>query len=322
MSIPYAYCVELGRMIDIIQARDAYFSNNEPRERFTFLCPDDKCREEFGPEIQGINYDKIPGIDRIVQRPHFRFKSHSIHSPSCTWAETIEARQEVERELNLEGRSLGKLKASELINVFMPRHDVEDVDVDSDDAGILAEISKIPLKKERMAARRKYIRSTINKSSRLHEVIHCFELMDKHELRTIMLRIGREQPQSYRNQFTASRFCTPTFERCKIYYGLANVRKWQGGYSVRFNRTSQQPDGADCTITTFIPIDQINRFRIGGTLKLAFDTAINKGTYKMLFYVYGQAVRLRDDTGGLSDKIDIHFETVHSIVVTLKENGE
>ena len=46
MRIGAAWCVELGRVVDGLQAKAAYFAQPEPRRRFTFLCSNERCRNE------------------------------------------------------------------------------------------------------------------------------------------------------------------------------------------------------------------------------------------------------------------------------------
>jgi hypothetical protein len=85
--IERAWCVECSSLMTIDEAREAYFaqpSTNGKPEKFSFLCPDDRCRDAFEPTISGVNYHKSAERgDVFVQQPHFRWIEAKAHAALC-----------------------------------------------------------------------------------------------------------------------------------------------------------------------------------------------------------------------------------------------
>lgn len=94
MNIEKAFCHELGRSIDISQARNEYFRQDIPRTRFTFSCSSPECQGDFDVIIVGVNYDKLVTDDENYVQAHFRSKDKGSHSEDCHWVIEEEARRE------------------------------------------------------------------------------------------------------------------------------------------------------------------------------------------------------------------------------------
>ncbi|MBU6956553.1 ATPase [Pseudomonas sp. CVAP len=82
--ITRAYCVELEKKLSIVAARREYLSLVPPRERFTFLCTTEECRE-LDAKITGVNYDVNP--QETTMSAHFRANPKDEHCPTCEWIE-------------------------------------------------------------------------------------------------------------------------------------------------------------------------------------------------------------------------------------------
>jgi len=111
MKIGKAYCRELGRSIDIVEAGIHYFAQSQPRNKFTFYCSSPECdRLPIKVEILGANYTRVP-IDsegnkapeladkgseneQAILDPYFRTKPGYDHSEDCVWM--IEKQAEIE----------------------------------------------------------------------------------------------------------------------------------------------------------------------------------------------------------------------------------
>jgi len=85
MKIFKAYCVELSRSINIVDARNAYFRQSAPRKRFVFLCSSPECQALGKVLISGVNYDKVAEDSPKFQAAHFRGIHKELHSPACKW---------------------------------------------------------------------------------------------------------------------------------------------------------------------------------------------------------------------------------------------
>jgi hypothetical protein len=86
MHILRAYCVEVGRIVDIYQARALFFGQEKPRRRLQFRCSDDACRTAAATKVTAVNYDKlVVEGDQIALKPHFRMNPQSLHIEACEW---------------------------------------------------------------------------------------------------------------------------------------------------------------------------------------------------------------------------------------------
>jgi hypothetical protein len=85
-SISRAFCVELQEELSIAAARREYFSQEEPRQRFEFLCSSEPCRKR-GAKITGVRYDVKPQDNPTFVSAHFRANPHYDHHPDCEWIE-------------------------------------------------------------------------------------------------------------------------------------------------------------------------------------------------------------------------------------------
>lgn len=83
-TITRAFCVELQEELSISAARREYFSQEEPRQRFEFLCSSEPCRR-LGAKITGVRYDVKPQDNPTFVSAHFRANPHSDHHPDCEW---------------------------------------------------------------------------------------------------------------------------------------------------------------------------------------------------------------------------------------------
>ena len=61
MSIQEAYCIELGRVVSIIEARQEFLSQDISRRysEYHFLCSTESCRAA-GVKITGACYKELP----------------------------------------------------------------------------------------------------------------------------------------------------------------------------------------------------------------------------------------------------------------------
>lgn len=84
--ITRAFCVELNKEVSIAAARREYLSLEPPRNRFTFLCTNEECRE-LKAKITGVNYYVNPQESTQIQAAHFRANPKDEHSSNCEWIE-------------------------------------------------------------------------------------------------------------------------------------------------------------------------------------------------------------------------------------------
>lgn len=108
MKIYKAFCVELSRSINIIDARNAYFEQSDPRKRFTFFCSSPECRTHGGVVVTGVNYDKVSEDSPKFQTAHFRSTKKELHSPNCKWVLEEDAKTNLQESFKSNNRSPNK----------------------------------------------------------------------------------------------------------------------------------------------------------------------------------------------------------------------
>ncbi|MGC9216503.1 hypothetical protein, partial [Acidithiobacillus sp.] len=207
MRIEKAFCVELDKIVDIEQAREAYFAQN-PQKRFTFLCSDEQCRAgnpDVGVRVSGVNYDKLPAVDEIFKTPHFR--QLDVHSPSCYWMEIQEAESLV-REHGDRGhhdliRSLTEKDISVITRFSVPKVN----DPSANTAGLGGEedevdrIRKIQSRDQRIAAYRALYSGGGSSSRSIETLVSCYETLKAENALDIGIHVANHGDYTFKNLF-------------------------------------------------------------------------------------------------------------------------
>ncbi|MCG7394252.1 hypothetical protein MHY87_15200 [Microvirga sp. ACRRW] len=312
MSIPKAYCEEVDAVVEITDAHYIWLERGGAGD-LHFRCPHDECRQNGNPRIFGVNYKRIMGIDPIHRRPHFRF-SKDPHWDGCPWVIFDQAVQEIDADESLP--RVNGLQRSELISVFDPTVDGDAADHDWTG---LEGVLRGTVAQERRQALVRFIRERLPETCNLEKVVRCFEAMSDEELRDTRLRLAGLS-LTYRSAFTFAMFCTPHHRYNRIYYGRANVRAFRNGYAIRFLARPKLADGTECRLSTFITYEALNAAKRWKLLSLALKAAADSKQTLHQCYVYGD-VRFRQVDGGDPNQIEIAPGSLHSVVVTLTENG-
>ena len=308
MSLPVAYCVQLNALVDIAEAMDFYFSQEPPRQDLRFLCPDSICRDELGSPIIAVNYKKVPGLDVFVQRPHFKIDGHYAHHADCPWSEIAMAIEQADARVS------GKPHGFKQFNPANSDGESGDWQI-PDDA--VKRIKKLPGKADRVNAYKEYFVQIQRSTSRLCNVVKIYKDMNANERKTTPFRIGTYPVKTYFNYFLPARYCSPVEFYPKIYHGTANVKKWKSGYSIRFKEKTKQPDGVWCSASVFLSSARLDAFTGRAFLLATLEAAAEIGGDAMECYVFGSAERSPEHHGCL----DIHLESLHSIVLMLIDQG-
>lgn len=309
MGLPYAYCIQSSRVVDISEARDLYFSQAPPRKDLKFLCPDDLCRAEFSPAITGVNYKKILGQDNFILKPHFRMDSRPAHHPDCPWFEIVEVMDLVDAQ------SSGQ---SELVQVFLPTGENGKPQDRHIPVEVISKIKKLPAKSDRINAYKKHLGQKQRTTSRLHEAVRCYKGMSIDDLKTTPFRIGDLPVKTFAKYFAHVRYCSPDSYYPRIYYGEGNVRRWKTGYSIRFAQKARQRDGADCTVTIFVANTLLEAFSGRDFLLATLEAAIDIGGNAAECFVFGYVTRNAER----EHCVDISLDSLHSMVLILSDHGD
>jgi len=194
--ITRAYCVQLGEVLSIAEARRAFFSLPEPRSRFKFFCSNETCRDlAIQVEITAVNYDKQPHDTYRIA--HFRENPKYAHAPDCEWMIDEDA-EEVDGKLpgETDGDAFlrrARRKLHDYIDVFDPTTEETTEEASS---GGTAGVSDVTEGSRGTGVGRGERVSRNHRTSSFERLVECYrhaklELSDE-EFKAMMLRIVGE----------------------------------------------------------------------------------------------------------------------------------
>lgn len=317
-TILEAYCVELGKVIDIEEAQDAFFEQSMPRKRFTFLCSDEACRSlPVKPEIVGVNYDK----DTCKIAPHFRRHKKHIHAPSCQWGQYNTTLEEL-----LSNKKVYRKKYCK--NIFFDFEKVDAIDV----------FDELYQARE-STEERQYMSSSHTVDDIKHDIIHkhrktrsldkvvdTFRRLTDSEKLLASLTLPNTRRLSYDKSFKCVSEIRHFFTWTHIYYGKARVYKYSKnfqGYKIFFTSAYcayNENINIDTTYDVFLSISDkdITNSRQHQQLKKDLDTYVKSKEY-CCCYVLANVTHLQNselffDGGQRIDSIEIE----HGLDIVLR----
>ncbi|SCA56742.1 conserved hypothetical protein [Candidatus Terasakiella magnetica] len=312
MAITSAFCVELDKEVDIYEAREEYFAQAEPREPFTFLCPDKNCRDTYSPHITGVNYRKMPGVDPIKNRPHFRANSDSPHSQDCPWVEYREAVEELEQENDGQPRNF---KEHDLVDIFKPQKEVANKDESKTDDYLewSTHIKTITNKRSRINAWKEALKNSPHKTTKLEEVVSCFLSMSEDDLHNYHLTIPGVGKRTYRQHFKPIRYSKPDGIK-RIFYGFASISLWENKrYYFNFKTKTKDSNFPNAKVSAFITVEQLEQFRGGKFLQTQLELCMEQEK-SVCCFVFGEAEEILNR----EKELNLSFDSLHSFALRTK----
>ncbi|MBU2788415.1 hypothetical protein HFQ13_09420 [Acidithiobacillus sp. VAN18-1] len=232
MRIDLAYCEELDKVVDIEEAREAFFEQEE-YDKFHFLCSDKDCKEV---RVTGVNHNKSPESDRIFKTPHFR--ELDKHADTCVWLEYTKAVEELKGERNKKrvgacNRNQHQLSSPIVEKFYLPSIDVERIS-DKTQSNDLTDIVNNKRGSERQIALRNYIRERGTTSRSLETLVSCYEELKELGALDEQIDVAGKQRTTFRRLFT-SVVHLGSDDRFHVYYGGAKFgKKYGNGFSLIF----------------------------------------------------------------------------------------
>jgi hypothetical protein len=327
MHIARAYCVESGKVVDIYQARALFFTQEEPRRRFEFLCSDNACRFANATRVTGVNYDKLVEDERnrLIVKPHFRMNPETPHGTECEWvareraAEALEG-SDGEHEERRRARSFRHLKSSDLVDVFVPTRSGTGA-TSSGSTGSppptreTRETTGVELKTARNRGRS----SNLTRVDFLESVVSAYELLEPEERRAAALRIGSGPRLPYSRAFRRidHYFAAPP-ER--IFHGGVQVRLHGPNFAVRFFdrvvRAGEAGKGNSLSVLLYLKRDALLKHWNGKFLLAQLTEASKPGHYAHCYF-YGRLV----DHPKLGERAVVEVESIEHLVFTVRKRG-
>lgn len=258
LRIDVAYCIELGRVVDIQEACAEFF-NQSKYTKFHFLCSDEKCRDsrKNGVRVTAVNHNRLPTERK--QSPHYRV--WDSHTENCYWQEMERALQEEDEpspESNDAERARRRVarKVTRLVTKFIIPTEESEEGNGPRVASEIDLISKIFDARQRRQALRQYVRGLGSTATSLEDLVTCFEeLKSLDELGQDFIVDGHGRftfRQAFRQVKRASQ---PGFS---VHYGGARfqIPRYGRGFVLRFiDPLEQKP------ITIYVSPDHIKSYR-------------------------------------------------------------
>lgn len=257
----------MGKVVDIYEARDHFFRQQQPRRRFRFLCSDPACRGTNGTKVTGVNYDKLIEENDFFLRPHYR--ENTPHIATCEWVEREQASKELrdeaqdkaEREEETQSTSQSRAKkSSNIVDIYLPCSSLQgNQEVNNISPERLIAIKNIQDRAERIRSYKRLLKDNPSFTNLLENVVSSYELLGKSERATTLLKIGNNPRRPYKYCFRHIEHYTPGRDQHLIHYGGARVKHYPSGYSVRFYDSVKLEDG-NWRISLFIKTEQLAKY--------------------------------------------------------------
>ena len=269
MSIGKAWCNEVNKLVDIVQACQLYEGHPDyPRlkgQDLTFLCPDDDCRKLKKPTVSAVNYRVEKG--KREKRPHFRVTTPENHSDSCFIVDRQLALDELRQERKEAEAEEKKGKIREVrppaeISVFEPASS----DVDSDHLGLTPDVENAikALKPGRVRTDglKRVQKERPTSTMRLHEVVSWLEVLDNENKNTYRpLRVGNRPARNFQDCFRPIKQYEPGTDADYFFHGLVRVIQYgAANFAVRFLGKTMI-DGVSYNASFYIPYEKLEAYR-------------------------------------------------------------
>jgi hypothetical protein len=283
MRIGAAWCVELGRVVDGLQAKAAYFAQPEPRRRFTFLCSNERCRNERSPRVIGVNYDKLYTDETRPAAPHFRVHPDDTHAERCPWVLRDQAQHRyrghgpVQPSLNAQRRFAIEAD-TRIVDLFEPATGPEREPTD-DLWHVPARAPHTPATVEAIAER---MRTRPVRSHRLQDLVTCYLELGAVDRLRAMVRVAEGRPTPYTRFFQPlARFAEghdPT-----VYFGGARVARVEHGFVLYFyDRVQVAGDRRE--VSLYLSDRRLSESESGGLMRELLLACIAPGNYAKVYF--------------------------------------
>lgn len=261
-SITRAFCVELQQELSIAAARREFFSQEEPRQRFEFLCSTPACRK-LGAKVTGVRYNVKPQDNPTFVSAHFRANPHSDHHPDCEWIEDSDDEnqpptdvEETEPQARLRK---AKRKLDDYIDVFDPAIKMPAKEQTKDSAAkpVPSPAADAQLPAEAMPP--KAARQSETRTNNLERLVDSFRQAKAHlsieDFKLLTLKIPGQGELALRSYFRHIKYAQPG-QNERVLYGGGLVERYGLGFKFKFfDRLDGKP------VTLYVSPAQMKAYR-------------------------------------------------------------
>lgn len=292
MEISEAYCKDLGRIIEVYEAQEEYFTQPAgSRHRFEFRCSDNACRTENNPLVVGVNYDKNAEESDKYQQPHFKSHTNHPHIDPCKWMVGNTDRHEEHPSGDERDVRHPRPKATNVVDIFEPRH--SDILLGSAvaDTRPSSVFSGDTMQEARGQAGG---RLGTTATSRLEKLIDCWSQMAPEARRNHGIAING-RTLTYNQLCLRIGILSEEENGLRVVYGGARAKAWPIDSPTHFyvnfiDGCDRYPDVAgEKSLTIPLPIKRLKQSRRGALLMDRIEQA-SKPDHYLRVYAWGDIV--------------------------------
>jgi len=296
MEILEAYCEDLGRVVEIYEAQEAYFAQPEgTRKRFRFRCSDPECRATNNPLVVGANYHRDAEESEKFQQPHFKSHDKHPHIGTCIWVLGEVRRREQSRddgEVAEDPKTRrARSKATNVVDVFEPRHSDPLLSTAPTTVRQSTTVVDDAVRLHEGAPRD---RTGTTTTSSLEKLIDCWSQMEPEERCNQHITVGG-QTLNYQQLCLRVTQLRESENGSRVVYGGARVKAWPATepthYFVDFmDGCDRFADAAgEKSLTISLLIKRLERTRRGALLIHRIEQALRPKHYLQV-YAWGDIV--------------------------------
>ena len=263
IKISRAFCVELGKNVDIDEIHHESIKDGTPHKRFNFLCTDPICQEN-GVRIVGVAYDKLPSQRKVL--PYFRRdrEGQSNHHPECEWFRdglyyNFDGLHEGETEQQARIRRLLYKKSTNIIELYDPNPKTEkakklkDYFIELDVAPMMSNRKRRILHESMKRRTRNSTTDFYRVASNHHLLSNYFVLQDFKQIKLHVVGIGETTWFKY---FKIIKYFNSTREPCIFYSSIKRIQKYGNGFKLFLKANIDQKPAS-----IYVSKDQVDKYK-------------------------------------------------------------
>lgn len=321
MEILEAYCEDLGRVVEIYEAQEAYFAQPEgARKRFRFRCSDPACRAENNPLVVGANYHRDAEESEKFQQPHFKSHDKHPHIGTCIWVLGEVRRREQSRDDGDVAEDpktrRARSKATNVVDVFEPRHSDALLSATSATVRRPTTVAGDPAPSDKGTAGE---RTGTTTTPYLEKLIDCWSNLEVDERRSRRIMISG-QTLNYQQLCLHVTQLRKSENGGRVVYGGARVKAWPPAAPTHYfldfmDGCDRLADAAgEKSLTISLSIERLKNSRRGALLSHRIEQAMRPQHYLQVF-AWGEIVKRARGKG-----FEIKLTALESLVLKVIES--
>lgn len=294
MRIDVAYCVELGRIVDIQEACNEFFSQKAVG-KFSFLCSDPRCRNSRagGVRVIGVNHYRMPEEGKVFKSPHYRELDE--HIPTCEWKELEAAlaaedlsSDDAERGASPPKRRKPQSKVTRLITRFVIPEILADEAPSNEIQQELGRIRNIGNREVRRRELVRYARGTGSTATSLEALVTCYEELKSENALGETFDVSGYGPISFRDAFRHIGLAS-TGGFVVLYGGARLYKRYGTGFALHFmDRIPENTAGQanEVLASFYVSSEDLKKYRPSARLRRMVDEVENNKERRPYLKVY------------------------------------